>query len=103
MNCVILQKVVYRLPGTKRPVYAVVLGQNEDGNSLLFVRKPNGAQSHCLAFAVDAGKGYYEATKTSEFTLDRSALGCIGVRMQAVAGGLDDNDNELERMLEDLL
>jgi hypothetical protein len=101
MNCVILQKVVYRLPGTKRPVYGVVLGRNEDGINLLFVKRPNGAQSHSLALSVETEKGYYEDAKTSHYAMDKESAVTIGRRLQAIAGGLDET--EIERMLEDLL
>jgi hypothetical protein len=102
MNCVILQKVVYRLPGSKRPVYGVLVGQNEDGISLLFIKKPNGAQSHSLALAVEnVEKGFYEDAKTSQFALDKSSIAALGLKLQAIAGGLDQA--EIEQMLEDLL
>jgi hypothetical protein len=101
MNCVILQKVVCRLPGTNRPVYGVVLGQNEDGVSALFIKKPNGAENHAVVFAVQHPKGFYEDAKTSQYALDKESAAAIGRRLQAIAGGLDES--EIERMLEDLL
>ncbi|MHB9008114.1 MAG: hypothetical protein ACYDC1_14400 [Limisphaerales bacterium] len=66
-------------------------------------QEPNGGQNHYLTFGVDAGKGYYEDAKTSQFAMDKTSLAALGARMQAVAEGLDRNDNELERMLEDLI
>jgi hypothetical protein len=101
MNCVILQKVVYRLPRTKRPVYGVLVGQNEDGISLLFVKRPNGAQSHSLALAVQTEKGHFEDAHTSQFAMGKGAIAAVGLKLQAIAGGLDET--EIERMLEDLL
>jgi len=101
MNCVILQKIVYRLPGTKRPVYGVLVGQNEEGVALLFIKKPNGAQSHSLAFAVETEKGYYEDARTSQFPMDKGAIAAVALKLQAIAGCLDET--EVERMLEDLL
>lgn len=99
--CVILEKIVYRLPGTKRPVYGVVLGENEDGSSLLFVKRPNGAQSHLLAIGVQTGNGYYEDARTSQFPLDKSGIAGIGLRLRAIAESFDEA--EVERMLQDLL
>jgi hypothetical protein len=101
MNCVILQKVIYRLPGTKRPVYGVLVGQNEDGISLLFIKKPNGAENNAVVFAVQHPKGFYEDAKTSQFAMDKESAAAIGRKLQAIAGGLDET--EIERMLEDLL
>ena len=101
-NCVILQKIIYRLPGTKRPVFGLLLAQNEDGISLCFIKRPNGAHSHVICVAVDSGKGYYEEAKSSNFGLDNAAVATtIGLKLQAIAGGLEEVD--IDKILEDLI
>lgn len=98
-NCVILQKVVYRLPGTKRPVFALVLGHGSDGLSLLLL-KPNG-QGHSLAIAVQGEQGDFESVNVSQFPVELADMTAIGTKLQAIAGSL--GEDEVEQFLKDLL
>jgi hypothetical protein len=101
MNCVVLQKVVYRLPGSNRPVFAIVLGQSH-GLTLLFIKKPNGVQSHSLAIATEnVDEGVFEAVNASHFPVGLADIAAIGCKLQAVAGHL--GESEMDKFLEDLI
>lgn len=92
MPCFILRKVSYRLPGTNRLVWAVVLAENE-GLSLLFVQKPDGQRSHAIAIAAEnVGEHVYEEVKASRFHLENEDLAGIGGKLQALGENLYEPD-----------
>lgn len=47
-----MRRVEYRLPGTTRLVWGVVLSERQ-GLSLLFVQKPDENRSHALVIAIE--------------------------------------------------
>lgn len=92
MEICILRKVPFRLPGTKRLVWAVVLAERE-GLSLLFVQKPDDQRSYTLAIATEnVTERVFEEVNASRFTLEHDDLAEIGRKLQALGEGLSEND-----------
>ena len=85
---VVLRKVRYRLPGTKRIVWGVIVGESRSF-SLCFVRKPDEKHEHMLAITMeDVPNGVFESVETSQFSVEPEELAKIGMNLQAVAEGL---------------
>ena len=92
MACCILRKVTYRLPGTDRLVWGVVLAENE-GLSLLFVEKSDNHRTHAIAIAVENPvERVYEEAKTSGFQIEQDDLTGIGGKLQALGENLYEAD-----------
>ena len=102
MNICILREVTFRLPGTDRLVWAVVLAQSE-GLSLLFVQKPDDKRSHTLTIATENVKEHvFEEVNASRFTLEHSDLADVGRKLQALGEGFCENDFFRFRRSEDI-
>ena len=79
-----MRKVAYRLPGTTRLVWAIVLAQRE-GLSLLFVQKPDSERSHCLAIAAeDVEQRLFHDVPASRFSMEEEDLVGIGMKLEAL-------------------
>ena len=92
MEICILRKVPFRLPGTKRLVWAVVLAEGE-GLSLLFVQKPDDKRSHILTIATEnVTERVFEEVNASRFQIEHSDLAGIGKILQALGEGISEND-----------
>ena len=101
-NCIILRKVPYRLPGTDRLVWSVVLCER-DGLSLLFVEKPDDKRSHTISIATEnVRERVFEEVNASRFQLEHTDLAGIGTKLQALGESLCDNDFRRYFNLEDL-
>ena len=89
MDCVILRKVPYRLPGTSRLVWAVIVAENQ-GLSLLFVTKPNGNGSHEIVVGTEnVREQVFEVAKNaSQFPICYEELGEVGNKLRALAENL---------------
>lgn len=72
-GCIIVRKAAYRLPGTSRKVWCIVLAENE-GLALLFVRSPDKDACHQLTIAVETAEGVFESVNASSFTVNRPQL-----------------------------
>lgn len=92
---VVLRKVRYRLPGTKRIVWGVIVGESRSLN-LLFVRKPDQEQEHSLAITMEnVPEQVFENVEASQFFVEPAEkLARIGINLQAVAEGLASEDFE---------
>ena len=90
-NCIIMRKVPYRLPGTTRLVWAVILAERE-GLSLLFVQKPDEHRAHTLAIAAEnvPERVFEDVTAASRFPLEEEDLVGIGSKLQALGEGLSE-------------
>lgn len=85
---VVLRKVQYRLPGTKRVVWAVIVGESRSLN-LLFVRKPDQEHEHSLAITMEnVPDRVFENVEASQFFVEPQELEKIGMNLQAIADGL---------------
>jgi len=94
MNCCIVRKIPYRLPGTSRLVWAVILAERE-GLSLLLVRKPEKGKSHIIAIAEEnVEKHFYEDANASRFHIEHEDLSEIGTRLQALGETFDEVEFE---------
>jgi hypothetical protein len=93
MNCVVLRKAIYKLSGTSRLVWAVVLAERE-GLTLLFVRKPDEKRTHALTVAVENVRErlYEDAPNASRFHLESEDVAEIGARLQAVGEHLSSEE-----------
>lgn len=92
MKCCILRKVPYRLPGTDRLVWAVILVERE-GLSLLFVRKLDKQRSHMLAIATEnVRERVFETVNASTFQLEDNDLGKVGIKLQALGEGMSEDE-----------
>jgi|GEM_PF-840213 len=85
---VVLRKVPYRLPGTKRIVWAVIVGESRSF-SLLFVRKPGQDHEHSLAITMEnVPERVFESVEAGQFFVEPDELEKIGMNLQAIADGL---------------
>jgi len=83
MDCCILRKVKYRLPGN-RLVWGVILMERE-GLSLLFVAKPGGHHSHLITIAAEnVAEHCFEDAKTNRFLIHHADLTEIGSKLRAL-------------------
>ena len=102
MPCFLLKKVTYRLPGTNRLVWAVVLSENE-GLALLFVQKPDEKRpSEIVIGSENVGEHFYEEVKTSRFPIELEDLARIGAKIEALGEHLGRTDFRRLFDLEDL-
>jgi hypothetical protein len=87
-----LRKFAYRLLGTNRVIWAIIVAQRE-GLSLLFVRKPDDKRAHALTVAIqDREQVFEDAPNASRFHLESEDVAPIGARLQAVGEHLDHED-----------
>jgi hypothetical protein len=87
MECCILRKVPYRLPGTSRLVWAVILAERE-GLSLLFVQRPDDKRSHTIAIATEnVAERVFEDVNASRFHLEQDDLVEVGNKLRALGEG----------------
>lgn len=93
MEYCVLRKVAYRLPGTNRLVWAVILSEAE-GLSLLFVRKPDEKRSHTIALATENVSNHYfeDAPNASRFPMENQDLAEIGGKLQALGENLSNEE-----------
>lgn len=93
MNICVLRKVPYKIPNTKRLVWAVILCERE-GLSLLFVRKPDDKRSHLLAVATEnvAERVFENVPNVSQFQIEHDDLTRIGGKLHAIGEGLSEDE-----------
>lgn len=92
MDICIVRKVPFRITGTKRLVWAIVLSERE-GVSLLFVQKPDEQRSHLLVFATEnVAERLYEEVKANQFAVDHDDLSGIGKILTALGEGISRED-----------
>ena len=93
MEICILRKVPYRIPSTKRIVWAVILCERE-GLSLLFVRKPDDNRSHMLAVATEnvAERVFENVPNASQFHLEQDDLARLGSKLHAIGESFSDDE-----------
>ena len=88
MEICILRKVPYRLPGTSRLVWAVVLCEHE-GQSLLFVQRPDSKRSNALVIATEnVAERIFETVNTSSFYFSHQDIADVGNKLRALGEGL---------------
>ena len=92
MRFVVLRKVPYKLPGTKRIVWGVIVGESRS-LSLLFVRKPDQEHEHSLAITMEnVPEQVFENVEASQFFVEPQELARIGTNLLAVAEGLSSEE-----------
>jgi hypothetical protein len=87
----IIRKAPYRLPGTNRIVWGVVLAESQ-GLSLLFVRSPDKNGNHTLTIATENAERVFESVNVSSFPIDRSQLLAATAILASVGGMMADED-----------
>jgi hypothetical protein len=93
-----MRKVPYRMAGTTRLVWAIILAQRE-GLSLLFVQKPDENRSHTMVIAMEnPTERIFEDVSTSRFPLTHEDLAEIGSKCAALDDGL--SKQEFKRMFD---
>ena len=93
MTCCVIRKVPYRLPGTTRLVWGLILAERE-GLSLLFVQTPDDKRSHSIVIATEnVAERVFESVNVSSFPLEQEDLVGIGCKLNALG----------ERLVEDKL
>ena len=94
MKICVLRKVPYRLPGTTRLVWGVILCERE-GLSLLFVQRSDDNHSHSLVVAMeDVANRFYEPANGNIFPLDHEDLVDIGNKLRALGKGFSETEFE---------
>jgi hypothetical protein len=92
MKPCIMRKVAYRLPGTTRLAWAIVLAERE-GLSLLFAKRPDEKWNHEIAIATEnPAERVFEGVNTSRFPVEHEDLEGIGVKLNTLGGGLTEDE-----------
>ena len=93
MDYCIVRKVPYRLPGTKRLMWSIILAQRE-GLSLLFVKSPDAKGSHTLAVATEnvAERGVFENVNAGQFPISSADLAAVTRNFSALNEHLGAED-----------
>lgn len=94
MKPVIMRKVPFRLSGTTRLVWGIVLAERE-GLSLLFIKSPDDSRSHQLAICMEnVPERVFESVNVSSFPVEQGDLESIGVRLGALGDNLTTDEIE---------
>ena len=94
MKPCIMRKVPYRLPGTTRLVWAIILAERE-GLSLLFIKSPDEQRSHEIAIGTEnVTERVFESVPVSSFPVEHGDLEGIGVKLNTLGGGLTADEIE---------
>jgi hypothetical protein len=102
MKACIVRKVPYRIPQTNRLLWALILAERQ-GLSLLFVRKPDDNHSHSLVIATEnVSDKVYENVNASTFPMEYRDLVDIGAKLDALGGGIAEEEFEAFFKPEDL-
>src|SRR5947207_855724 len=91
MKPLIMRKVPYRIPGTTRLVWAIILAERE-GLSLLFVKSPDESSSHQLTVGTETAERLFESVSVSSFPVEYEDLAGIGVKLNTLGGSLTENE-----------
>jgi hypothetical protein len=91
MKPCIMRKVPYRLPGTARLVWAIVLAERE-GLSLLFIKRPDEKWNHEITIGTETAERVFESVPVSRFPIEHEDLEGIGVKLQTLGGGLTEDE-----------
>ena len=94
MKCCIVRKVPYRLRGTSRIVWGIVLCERE-GLSLLYVQSPDANRSSVIAIATEhvVDKIFLDVN-VNTFPLEEQDLLDIGNKLNALGEGLIQDEIE---------
>ncbi len=99
MKCCLVRKVSFRLPGTNRLVWALILSERE-GLALLFVRKPDDNYSHSIVIGREnVAERIYEESNASVFSMETRDMIDIGSIFETLGHGLEKA--EFSRFFED--
>jgi hypothetical protein len=91
---VVLRKVRYKLPGTKRIVWAVIVGES-GGLNLCYVRRPDQQNESRLTITMEnVPEQVFENVEASQFFVEHEELARIGTNLQALADGLSSEEFE---------
>ncbi len=93
MKPCIMRKVPYRLPGTTRLVWAIVLAERE-GLSLLFIKRPDEKWNHEITIGTETAERVFEAVPVFRFPVEYEDLEGIGVKFHTLGGSLTEDDIE---------
>ena len=92
MKCCLIRKVPYRLPGTSRLVWSLILAERE-GLSLLFVRKPSDNYSHSIVIAQENVESrVFEISNASVFPSETRDMIEIGSIFETLGHGLQKSE-----------
>ena len=92
MKCCLVRKVSFRLPGTNRLVWAIVLSERE-GLALLFVRKPDDNYSHSIVIAREnVAERIFEISNASGFPFETRDMIEIGSILETLGHGLQKSE-----------
>ncbi len=99
MNCLLVERVRFKLTGTPpRLVWGAVLYQR-DGLALIYVSKPDEHWTNSLVVAVQNVQEHcYERANTFSFPVEPSDMAEIGAKLQAL--GQDESSAMIWRMFQ---
>jgi hypothetical protein len=91
MKPCIVRKAPYRLPGTNRLIWCVVLAESQ-GLSLLFVRSPDKNGSHQLTIGKETAEQVFESVNVSSFPIKRPQLLAATAILAMLGGAMTEED-----------
>ena len=94
MKCCIVRKAPYRLPGTSRLVWSLVLLERE-GLALLFVKKPNESDPHAIVIAAEnVAERCFEDVPANRFNIEQGDIVELANKLNALGDGLAEDEIE---------
>ena len=92
MKCIFVRRVPFRVAGTSRLVWSVILAERE-GLALLFVKKLEDSHSNSIVIATqNVAEKIYEQANTSFFSVEDADLLEAGNILQSVGATLARNE-----------
>jgi hypothetical protein len=91
MKPCIVRKAPYRIPGTNRIIWGVVLAECQ-GLSLLFVRSPDKNGNHTLTIATENAERVFESVNVSSFPIDRPKLLAATAILAMLGGAMTEEE-----------
>ncbi len=92
MRVCLVRKVPYRLPGSSRLVWSLILAERE-GLTLLLVPKTDDNRSHAIVVATEnVPERVYESVNASTFPAEPGDLAEIGSKLQALGDDMAKAD-----------
>jgi hypothetical protein len=89
-----MRKVPFRLSGTTRLVWAIILAERE-GLSLVFIKTTDDNRSHQIAIATEnVPERVFESVNVSSFPVEQGDLESIGVKLAALGDNLTTDEIE---------
>ena len=88
-----MRKVPFRLPGSTRLVWGIILAERE-GLSLLFIKRPDEKWSHEIIIGTETAERVFESVNVFRFPIEHEDLEGIGTKLKTLGKGMSVDELE---------